>query len=148
MTISVFRKPTAGAGGYNTVEEEGTPLTQRTIINFTGSGVTASDVGGETQVNIPGGGGASMSVTEQDFGALPGVTYKEFAITDAAVSSTSHIPVWLLTEAPTGRDADEAEMEPMDVFAKNMATGSFTLVAEVRSGPVEGLYKFGYMVLS
>lgn len=42
---------------YTTVQDEGVGLTQRTTINFIGVGVTASDVGGVTTVDIPGGGG-------------------------------------------------------------------------------------------
>ena len=38
---------------YNTIKDEGTILPQRSVLKFTGTGVTASDVGSETQVNIP-----------------------------------------------------------------------------------------------
>lgn len=40
---------------YKTVEDEGTPLTQRSTVNFVGAGVTATDAGGKTVVTIPGG---------------------------------------------------------------------------------------------
>ena len=39
---------------YNTVKEESTTLPQRSTLKFEGTGVTASDVGGETVVTIPG----------------------------------------------------------------------------------------------
>jgi hypothetical protein len=39
---------------YNTVKEESTTLPQRSTLKFTGTGVTASDAGGETVVDIPG----------------------------------------------------------------------------------------------
>jgi hypothetical protein len=39
---------------YNTVKEESTTLPQRSTLKFTGTGVTASDAGGETVVTIPG----------------------------------------------------------------------------------------------
>lgn len=45
-----------GGGGYSLVEDEGTPLTARTTMNFVGAGVTAADSGGKTVVTIPGGG--------------------------------------------------------------------------------------------
>lgn len=45
---------------YQTVQDEGTPLTQRTAINFTGAGVSATDTGGVTTVTISGGGGSSV----------------------------------------------------------------------------------------
>ena len=41
------------SNGYNTIQEEGTPLTPRTVMNFVGGGATASDVGGVTQIDIP-----------------------------------------------------------------------------------------------
>ena len=47
-----------GGSGYTTVENEGTPLTQRTTINFVGAGVTAADVGSKTVVTINGGTGS------------------------------------------------------------------------------------------
>lgn len=47
------------AGGYTTIEEEGTPLTARTTLNFVGGGVTAADGGSKTIVTIPGGGAAA-----------------------------------------------------------------------------------------
>jgi hypothetical protein len=39
---------------YRTVKDESTALTQRNVLKFTGSGVTAADSGGETVVTIPG----------------------------------------------------------------------------------------------
>jgi hypothetical protein len=40
--------------GYKTVKDESTALTQRSVLKFAGSGVTAADTGGETVVTIPG----------------------------------------------------------------------------------------------
>ncbi len=48
--------------GYDTVEDEGTPVTQRSTLNFTGSGVSVSDVGGETVVDISAGSGGLTDV--------------------------------------------------------------------------------------
>lgn len=50
-----------GGGGGHIIEDEGVPLPQRSVLNFTGSGVTVSDSGGKTVVNIPGGGGGGNS---------------------------------------------------------------------------------------
>ena len=38
---------------YYTIEDEGTPEVQRTTMNFVGDGVSVSDVGGKTQIDIP-----------------------------------------------------------------------------------------------
>ena len=60
----------AGAQGYATVEDEGTPLAQRTVLDFVGAGVTATDVGGETRISIPGGGsGIAVQVDDVDVDA-------------------------------------------------------------------------------
>jgi hypothetical protein len=48
------------SGGYDTIEDEGTPLAQETVLNFVGAGVTASAGAGETTVTIPGGGAGDM----------------------------------------------------------------------------------------
>lgn len=51
------------AGPINTVQDEGNPLTQRAVLNFTGAGVTVTDDAGNsrTVITIPGGGGGSQS---------------------------------------------------------------------------------------
>ncbi len=46
-----------GGGGGHTIEDEGTPLTQRASLNFVGDGVSAADAGGKTVVTINGGSG-------------------------------------------------------------------------------------------
>lgn len=53
-----------GSGGGHVIEDEGTPLTQRTNLNFVGSGVAVTDDAGNdaTVVTINGGGGAVDSV--------------------------------------------------------------------------------------
>ena len=40
---------------YQTIEDEGSVLTQRTNVNFTGAGVSVTDAGGKTVVTINGG---------------------------------------------------------------------------------------------
>lgn len=52
-----FTSVGSGSGGGHIIEDEGSPLTQRAILNFVGSGVTVSDGGSKTVVSIPGGGG-------------------------------------------------------------------------------------------
>lgn len=43
-------------GGYATIDDEDTPLTQRTTLNFEGAGVTCADDTDQTTCTIPGGG--------------------------------------------------------------------------------------------
>lgn len=53
------------AGGGHTIEDEGTPLAQRTKLNFVGAGVTVTDDSGDdaTVVTISGGGAGMTSFT-------------------------------------------------------------------------------------
>jgi len=62
-SVSIASSGGSGGSGYSTVQDEGTPLTQRSTLNFTGAGVTASDSGAVTTVNIPSGGGAPSTAT-------------------------------------------------------------------------------------
>ena len=48
-------------GGYLVVQDEGSNLTRRSTLDFTGAGVTCTDTGAKTQCTIAGGGGASQS---------------------------------------------------------------------------------------
>lgn len=45
----------AGSGGYATIDDEDTPLTQRTTLNFEGGGVTCADDTDQTTCTIPAG---------------------------------------------------------------------------------------------
>lgn len=50
--VDITVASSGGASGYATIQEEGTPLTQRSTINFIGSGVTAADSGSVTNVTL------------------------------------------------------------------------------------------------
>lgn len=65
-SVPEWKSLSAASTGYNTVEDETTPLTQRTTIGFTGAGVSCADSGGETVCTIPGSGSATISVDEAD----------------------------------------------------------------------------------
>ncbi len=50
------------SGGGHQIQDEGTPLTDRTELNFVGAGVVASDDGEKTVVTIAGGGGLTREL--------------------------------------------------------------------------------------
>ncbi len=58
-----------GAAGYRTVQDEGGSLTQRSTLDFTGAGVTASDTGSKTLVTIAGTTGLAGYDTVKDEGS-------------------------------------------------------------------------------
>lgn len=51
----------SGGGGYNLVQDEGTPLTARTTLNFTGSGVSCADNGGSSRTDCTINAGAATA---------------------------------------------------------------------------------------
>jgi hypothetical protein len=83
--------PAGGAGGGHTIEDEGTPLIQRNTLNFTGDGVTVTDAGGKTVVNIPAGGGGGVTVTDPT-GAIDGsnVTFTSAIVAKWIDTDTGH----------------------------------------------------------
>ena len=125
------------------IEDEGSALTQRATINFTGAGVTVSDAGGKTVVDIAGGGG-SWTEVEIDFGSAP-VYGAEFVITDAAITAASKVQVLPCGKAATGRTADDWAWDGA-AFAANPGTGSATCYAQFLPGPVVGLRRVQYSV--
>lgn len=136
---------------YATVQKAGTPVTQRPILNFIdGSNITITavdnSVDDRTDVTIAATVAASVTVTqtEIDFGASL-ISYKEFTITDAAVSATSKIIVQMAYVAPTGKDLDEVEADRF-YFLAAPGTGDFVLYAECLTGRVKGKFKINYMV--
>jgi hypothetical protein len=90
------------------VKEEGAPITTDTSnINFVGAGVTASAVGEEVTVNVPGSIGATAyylneSVTEspyKEFSSLPTSTTEQDTPTTISVGATSVIGAY---QTPVG----------------------------------------------
>ncbi len=133
--------PGAGSssgGGYATIQEDGTPLTQRTTVNFTGAAVTCSDSGGITVCAISSSGANVVEVTVA-FGS--GNTSASTVVTGQAwVTTTSKILCVPALLAASGRSegAEDAVIEGLvgAVHTRVLATG-FTLTA---SKPGPGLY--------
>lgn len=121
-----------GGSSYNqTIEDEGTPVTQRSTVNFTGAGVSVADTGGKTTVTVSGGGGSSATTVEVDLGSTAKTSGK-FTITDAGISSSSKVLCWQAPGPYTGKGtlADEAAMQPVSVVSVTPATGSAVVAWE------------------
>ena len=125
------------------IEDEGSALTQRATLNFTGAGVTVSDVAGKTTVEVAGGGG-SWTEIEIDFGPLP-VYGAEFTITDAAINVASKVQVLPCAKPATARTADDWAWDGA-AFAANPGAGSATCYAHFLPGPIVGPRTVQYSV--
>lgn len=70
-------------GSAHTIQDEGTPFTQRGSLNFVGAGVTVTDDAGNdrTVVTIPGGGAGTDTL--QDVTTRGSTTTTDIEITDA-----------------------------------------------------------------
>lgn len=93
LTLGGGFSPGAGsAGGYATIQEDGTPLAQRTTVNFTGGAVTCSDSGGITVCAVSAGAG-NFGTFAVSFGSGDLSLYDSAEATVAAtwVSSSSAI---------------------------------------------------------
>jgi type III secretory pathway component EscV len=112
-------------------------------VNFTGDAV-ATVTGNVAVVNVTGGGSTSITQIEVDFGTTP-TAYQTFTVLDNSVSPTSNLIVTQSGNAPTGRSADENQMDPI-IFSATSGTGGFTLIASALNGPVVGKYKVNYIV--
>jgi len=86
-----------GGGGGHTIEDEGTPLTQRTNLNFVGAGVTITDDAGNdaTKVTITSGGGSGtvteVSSANADIGVATGTTTPVLTLNSATTPTASTI---------------------------------------------------------
>lgn len=78
-TLRLWKNSTVSGGGGHTIQDEGTPLTQRTNLNFVGAGVTVTD----------GGAGPDSSIVTINGGAVAtptgtGFTHITAGVQDAA----------------------------------------------------------------
>lgn len=126
------------------------------ISDFTGTtpGAVPTSLGGTTNFlradgawAAPGGGGGGASWTELevDFGSTP-VYSTSFTITDAAITSSSvKIQVLPCGKAATGRTADDWQWDTAQ-FAADPDTGSATCYAVFSPGPIVGKRNIQYSI--
>ena len=142
---TVYSCSTVVTQAYTTVEDEGGALTQRTNLNFTGSGVSCVDSGGKTVCTISGGGAGSANVVEAtvDFGATGDTTASVVVTGQAWVTGTSNIvcaPTLLATtDRSEGMEDAVVEEIVVAVHTRVAATG-FTITAGSAQGRAIGKY--------
>lgn len=91
-----------------------------------------------------GSGSVTIAEVEIDFGAAASWG-KAFTIIDASITALSKIMVVQSGAAPTGRQADENEMDAL-ICSATPAAGSARVMVTPTPGPVAGKYKLNYTV--
>lgn len=91
----------------------------------------------------PSGGAADVKQATIDFGSAPRHE-GEFTVVDAAISAASQITGSVAFEASTGKDADEATMDPLSLQFQP-GSGQFTVHVAALHGRVYGTFKINYV---
>ena len=126
----------AGGGSAITVQDEGTTLTSAlSSLNFTGSGVTATNTGGAVTVNVAGGGGgggsltisnktAAYTVVAGDLGTIINCTSGTFTVSlTAAATLGAGFNCWIWNTSTSNSDAIT-----IDPSASQTIDGQTTLI--------------------
>lgn len=111
------------------------------------SGVNIKTVNGASIMgsgNLTVSSSVAVSTTEVDFGSTP-LYSKTFTITDASCTSTSNI-LTSLGGTPTGKDADELEMDSLEIVCYP-STGSFDMFITSQDGSyLHDKFKINYII--
>jgi hypothetical protein len=94
------------ASAYATIEQAGSALTQRTTLNFSGSGVTCTDDSADARTNCVVSGGGGGGVTPSQLGVAnntltnpTSLTWTPFNTTGCALSATTNTEVIACTNS-------------------------------------------------
>lgn len=117
----------AGTGGGHTIEDEGTPLTQRDTLNFTGAGVTVTDAGGKTVVTISGAGSGAVDSVNGETGVV--------VLTTDDISDTAQTNKWATAAEKTKlghisvTQAVDLDTMESDIASKQAGDADLTAIA-------------------
>lgn len=140
----------SGGGGGDAVSVDSVAATDADFDSATPaapSSTPASNVAwqisGASPSNISAYATIMTKRTEIDFGVTP-VADAVFTVVDSNVTSTCTITGHVAYEAPTGKDLDEIEMDPLDLSFGPDGAGQFKLYARGMEGYVEGNFVICY----
>lgn len=140
----VFIDGGGSAAGYSTIQNKGSPLTQRTTLNFTGYGITCTDSGGVTVCTVVGSDAGTPRYIAANI---------DFTSVGNSTASTSVAATWATASSiidcnPTGvatvsraEGAEDAILEGLQCQISNRSAGvGFTLKCSPRQGLAYGVY--------
>jgi hypothetical protein len=106
-------------------------------VDFTGAGVTASYAAGTVTVNVPGGGGGSLTITQSVVTVVQALEWTE-TVTAVGVTAGQKIMPFIASHD----DTDENDAEMLDILAMSATAGTGQITFElgfsqVTSGPIK-----------
>lgn len=137
---------TGGGGSGHTIEDEGTPLTTRTKLNFVGAGVTVTDDSGDdaTVVTISGGGSGAVDSVNGETGV---VTLTTDDISDTAQTNKwataaektklSNITVTQAVDLDAIETASHAAVTVVDTAEIDLALSGQQISASIVAGSID-----------
>jgi hypothetical protein len=142
-----------GAGGGHTIEDEGTPLTARTYLDFAGAGVTVTDVSGsdKTLVTIPSGAGAALGSVWSPDAPLDSPNAKDDDFADSSLDGKwTHIgSTYTTSEAAHGWTASgySGGGDYWEAIVQTVPDADWTIVAKVSLSESRQNYVMGGIIL-
>ena len=118
-----------GASGYQTVQDEGSPLTQRATLNFTGDGVSCADNAGQSRTDcaVSGGGAGGGDNISVNGTAASDADFDDATPTAPANSINTRWQKDGLT--PNNVSANVPYASPLTVSGGNLTVASNSLTA-------------------
>lgn len=151
---------TAPGGGHE-IQDEGTPVTTRSALNFSGSGVVLSDSAGATIVNIPGGGAATDHATLSNLDYATAAHTGFTNIIDFTVLSGSFLDLsgsyWLnmpnlsgayYTHAGYSSDPHGATLTQTGIVSSGVISGSTIIATKISGAAIVGAVISGTSVIA
>jgi hypothetical protein len=121
---SVVDVPISGGGGGIDFEDGGTPVVSSSTANFTGAGVTVTDVAGVATIDIPGGGGGgSIEVEDDGVTIVAAATKLNFAGAGVVVTDNGSGEALITIAGSGGGGGVPTIVQSKTVGVANLATG-------------------------
>lgn len=120
----------AGAGGYATVQEEGSDLTAQTKLNFIGAGITAADDGANSRTNV---------TLDATLNALAGLNSTAGLVVQTAADTFTKRTLEGTTNRITVTNGDGVSGNPaVDISTSYVGQASITTLGTIGTGVWQG----------
>lgn len=145
VPASTMRSVVTAAG--HTIQDEGTPLTTRTNLNFVGAGVTATDDSGNnaTKITIPGGSGGAHKTPMRI--SCMGYSLSDTAITWGNIVAQGDL-IFILDAAPNSTDGLFTILSVANPYSPVVLSQTLITSASTTVGHLQVAGKYAYITLN